>query len=102
MHRLINRARGSAGLRALDLSSRLSRRAHRHSLQMAQSNTLYHSGSVPGGENVGYAGSLQEVHNLLMNSSSHRANILSRGFDRVGVGVVRGNGLVWVTEIFAR
>jgi uncharacterized protein YkwD len=98
---MINQSRGSAGLGALDLSARLSRRAHQHSLQMAQSNTLFHSVSVPGGENVGYAGSLQEVHGLLMNSPSHRANILGR-FDRVGVGVVRGNGLVWVTEIFAR
>ncbi len=53
------------------------------------------------GENVGAGTSIGAVHRKMMRSSSHRNNILKQGFDRVGVGIVRAKGLVWVTEIFA-
>jgi uncharacterized protein YkwD len=35
-----------------------------------------------------------------MHSADHRANILRRAFRRVGVGVVKARGSVWVTVIF--
>ncbi len=37
-----------------------------------------------------------------MQSSGHRANILSPGFDSVGIGVVCQNGSVYVTQNFGR
>ena len=36
-----------------------------------------------------------------MNSSGHRANILDRGFNRIGLGVTRdGDGRYWVVQEF--
>lgn len=76
---------------------------------MAESGRLFHScltcprssGSISAvAENVGVGDTLNKVHSALMNSSSHRRNILSNDFVRVGVGVVRRGGRVWVTELF--
>jgi uncharacterized protein YkwD len=54
------------------------------------------------GENVAHAESTPLAHRALYASPSHRANLLARGFDRIGVGVVRdADGSVWVTEEFA-
>ena len=104
---MVNRARDANGRGHLGLSNSLSRRAHRHSRQMADSGSLFHScldcgkrRSPSMAENVGVGGSLGAVHRALMNSSGHRANILG-GFNRVGVGVVRRGDRVWVTELFA-
>lgn len=51
-------------------------------------------------ENVGYAGSVERVHQLLMNSTGHRNNILSRSTNRIGIGIVHSGGSVWVTQRF--
>jgi uncharacterized protein YkwD len=54
------------------------------------------------GENVAHAGTVLLAHRALYESPSHRSNLLSPGFDRVGIGVVRDtDGSVWVTEEFA-
>ena len=56
------------------------------------------------GENIaaGSGGTLVgALHNAWMQSAGHRANILSPGFSRVGVGVVcSANGSIWLTEDF--
>jgi len=52
------------------------------------------------GENVGLAGTVLRVHRLMMRSSSHRSNILRRGYNRIGVGVKETRRGVWVTEMF--
>jgi uncharacterized protein YkwD len=44
---------------------------------------------------------LKVVHRALMDSSSHRANILNKSYDRVGVGIVRRGGRTWITQLFA-
>ncbi|MGH2710817.1 MAG: CAP domain-containing protein [Actinomycetota bacterium] len=109
LHGMIVRAREAKGVSSLALSSKLSRRAHRHSADMARSGRIFHScldcrrgsGSASLGENVGVGGSLDAVHDALMKSSSHRDNILKSAYERVGVGVVKQGGRVWVTEIFS-
>ena len=106
VHVMINEARTAAGLRSLTLSDRLSRIAHRHSKQMANSGTLFHSclcgiGGRRLAENVGYGADRVAVQGQLMASPPHRDNILGK-FRRVGVGVVRQGGLAWVTQIFYR
>jgi len=54
------------------------------------------------GENVAHAETLALAHRALYASPSHRANLLSSSFDRIGVGVVRdADGSVWVTEELA-
>jgi uncharacterized protein YkwD len=43
---------------------------------------------------------LTRLRTLWMRSAGHRANILKRGYRRIGIGVVRARGLFWVTTIF--
>jgi uncharacterized protein YkwD len=105
----INNERSAAGLATLALSSKLSRMARNHSQHMAAERNLYHSclrcrfqgrrWSVLG-ENVGFGGSVLEVHQRFMSSDVHRRNILGGAYRRVGVGVVGRGRRVWVTEIF--
>jgi uncharacterized protein YkwD len=109
VHAMINESRAPDGLRLLRLSERLSRIAHRHSKQMATQRTLFHTClpcALGNGdwrklaENVGFGADTGTVEEQFMASPPHRANILDPKFRRVGVGVVRRGGLVWVTEIF--
>ncbi len=53
------------------------------------------------GENVAHARSLREAHAALLESPSHRANVLSNRFTHVGIGVARdADGSFWVTQLF--
>jgi len=46
---------------------------------------------------------IQHSHEQLMNSRGHRANILTKDFTHVGVGIaVNDNGDYWATQFFAR
>jgi uncharacterized protein YkwD len=105
---MINDTRTTTTLSSLDLSERLTRIARRHSRQMAAQGDLYHSdlqgllgrGISTVGENVGYGNSLEELLAAFMASPPHAHNILG-DFDRTGVGVVRVDGVYWLTELFA-
>ena len=101
---MVNGSRAAHGVRPLKLSEKISRRAHRHSMRMARSRTLSHSCVSchyrRAAENVGMGRSVKRVHQMLMSSSSHRSNILGGSFGRVGIGVVKRGGRVWVTQIF--
>jgi uncharacterized protein YkwD len=102
----VNADRTAHGLRALPLRSSLTYYAHKHSVAMASRRALYHSDLrkiccfVAIAENVGVGSSLSGIHTAFMNSSGHRANILNRRWEGVGVGVVSSGGRLWVTEIF--
>jgi uncharacterized protein YkwD len=110
MKRYINQERSSRGIRTLRVNNSLSKKARRHSRKMARrGRVVYHSNlsyTMRGynyriaGENVGMSWKLRRVHRLFMNSKGHRRNILRSGYRRVGIGVYRANGKVWVTEIF--
>ena len=55
------------------------------------------------GENLGCAGQpiMGMLHECLMKSPAHRANILDQEYTRVGVGlVVRPDGRTWLTQMF--
>lgn len=55
------------------------------------------------GENLSYGSDLQLAINGLENSASHRQNILSRRWDKIGVGVTQNSeGDYYVVQIFAR
>jgi hypothetical protein len=58
------------------------------------------------GENIamGSAGTTAgALHVAWMNSSGHRANILAKGFTRVGIGVYCApGGSLWLTQDFGR
>ena len=53
------------------------------------------------GENVAYGPSMEAVHDNLMRSAPHRANILSVDYNKVGTGVAFSPiGTVWVVQEF--
>jgi uncharacterized protein YkwD len=106
---LTNSARGASGLPALVSSSTLVSLARGWSAHMAAAHALSHNpslaASVSGwymiGENVAEAGSAAQAQSLFMSSSEHRANILEKLYNRVGIGVVRASdGTLWFTVDF--
>jgi uncharacterized protein YkwD len=106
---LVNGERAKAGLAPLQLSGGATSVARTWAINMAGSG-LSHNPDLSGdlqragvtgwascGENVGYGGSVDQVHALFMGSQGHRDNILNGGYSQVGIGVVRSGGKVWVT-----
>jgi uncharacterized protein YkwD len=110
MLHLLNHIRRSHGRPTFRLNATVSHRAWLHSKSMASQNYLFHTGNLydavrvyrpsTWGENVGMAGFLARVRTLWMHSAAHRANILNGRYRRIGIGVVKARGVVWVTAIF--
>ena len=118
---LVNKERQKRGLAAVRFSPDLSRLARRHSQDMASREELTHSSSdgksylerlikagfhfIAIGENVAYSNGYQPelIHQELMDSPGHRENILTPGFDEVGIAAVfrEGNGY-YITQDFRR
>jgi uncharacterized protein YkwD len=103
----INHARADHGLRPLTASPDLMAAARGHTVSMAGSRTLFHTASFSSlccwdtiGENVGYGFSVRGLHRQFMHSAPHRANILDPRMRQVGVGIVKRDGALWVTEVF--
>jgi uncharacterized protein YkwD len=126
--RLVNEERRAAGLAPVQMRPELRSAARFHSLDMAVNGFFGHHG--PDGhdgvyriaaldrtalvdfsaENVATVSkgsgridpdfALQRLHNNLMNSPGHRANILHPKATHVAFGVVRTRGGVWVTQLF--
>ncbi len=116
---LVNVERSNAGLSPLAYQERLAIAARCHASDMATNGYFDHNspdGSTPGmrveragyvwgawGENIATGQtSAQEVMNVWMNSSGHRANILNPGFTEIGVGHAYNNqsgfGPYWVQD----
>jgi uncharacterized protein YkwD len=114
----LNAERQARGLAALRWDGDLARVAAGWSAQMASSGNFSHrdlgaAGSLPGmakfsalGENIawveGYPSMGNQLHVGWMRSEGHRANMLQRGFDSVGIGVVCSGGRAWATQNFGR
>ena len=105
---MINDTRSTATLGSLKLSDRLSEVARKHSNRMAAQGELYHSNLErllgPGihavGENVGYGGSLDDLLKAFLASPPHAENILG-SYVKTGVGIVKADGQIWITQVFA-
>lgn len=113
---LVNQARTQQGLQPLQMEPGLVTAARLHSRRMAQANALSHRFSrepdlmarlAPGGlhfdltgENVAVNNSALGAHEGLMRSPPHRENILNPRFNAIGIGVLRANGVLWVTQDF--
>jgi|GEM_PF-4426259 hypothetical protein len=107
---LLNDTRRAHGLGPVTMNSALSYDARRWTGEMVRAGGLSHTPGtrmvnevarvVPSwqriGENVGYASTVQQLHNALYNSSGHRANMLG-DYSHVGIGVAYSSGRVWVT-----
>ena len=110
--RKANAARSQISLGKLRLDPELSKVARKHTKEMIRANDLFHSTSeqlrtritnwTSLGENVGVGSSVDSLHTAFMNSPAHAANILHTGYKFQGVGVIKANGRMWVTVIFAQ
>jgi uncharacterized protein YkwD len=114
----LNAERRARGLAALRWDGDLARVAGDWSAQMARTGDFSHrdlgeAGGLPGmskfsalGENIawveGYPSMGNQLHVGWMRSAGHRANMLQRGFDSVGIGVVCSGGRAWATQNFGR
>ncbi|MBY6140779.1 hypothetical protein KUV26_15165 [Leisingera daeponensis] len=134
MLELINAERTSRGLNPVQLELRLNDSSENHSEWMLQQDVFSHtgvggssagdrmadagfvfSGSWTWAENIawqsergapGLADDVIDLHNSLMNSPGHRANILSPNVEVIGIGIEQGNFKGWdavmVTQNFAK
>ena len=121
---LTNRARASAGLRALKVDSKLTAIARWRSKDMIVRNyfshtilgtsyNVFHVMDTKGycyriaGENIGWNNypddvATNTVQRQFMNSAGHRANILGKAWDVVGIGAYKGpTGKKMWTVVFA-
>jgi len=114
---LLNQARKENKLPSLRWNAQLAAAARRHAEMMAEHNALSHGFSGELGltervaeaavrfstvaENVGLGPTPEVIHDLLMKSPGHRANILDTGSNEVGVAVVRRNSDLFAVQDFA-
>jgi uncharacterized protein YkwD len=120
---LTNRSRAAAGLKALKVDSTLTSVARWRSKDMISRD--YFSHDIPGygkvfkkldakgfcykvaGENIGWNTypddeATATIHEMFMDSSGHRANILGKSWDVIGVGAYKGSdGKKMWTVLFA-
>ncbi|MGA8538275.1 MAG: CAP domain-containing protein [Terriglobales bacterium] len=110
----VNHARRAGGLAPLRWDNALAAAARRHAEVMAQRGSAQHGFAgepsltarvkQAGGhfswlsENVTEGPSATFIHSQLMNSPSHRANILDRDMDSIGIGVVERRGQLFAVE----
>ena len=115
--KMLNAARGAEGATTLTRDPALDKLAKAHSDEMMKAKMIGHDvgGGDPSarikaagvkakvaGENVASAASPQNAHRALWSSPSHRSNMLSGDFTKVGVAAVKdAEGRVWVTQLFA-
>ena len=112
----LNRSRLDAGLDPLAWSPALADVGKAHAEEMYLQGYFSHLSPFTGtvgdrlldadityrfaGENLALAASAEEVHDGLMESPGHRANIESPDFNRVGIGVVRGPLGLMTVQVF--
>jgi len=113
-----NQERKAQGLKQLRWDDKLASAARGHVREMASRNAIAHEfsgeASLPEritqagvqfsaiAENVAEAPAVARIHELWMHSPGHRANILDKDMDSLGVGVVRRNREYFAVEDFAR
>jgi uncharacterized protein YkwD len=114
---LANRDRARAGLPPLHKDEGLTQAAREHGAAMAAQKKLSHQLSGEpnlvhrlaantktrldqAGENVAFAGSVDQAQDNLMHSPPHRANLLNANYNVAGFSVVRSGSLLYVTQDF--
>ncbi|MFH5182155.1 CAP domain-containing protein [Paenibacillus sp. TAB 01] len=103
---LVNEARKQEGLQPLAVDPELTKTARLKSQDMVDKNYFSHDSPTYGspfdmmkqfgisystaGENIACNQSVEAAHKALMESPGHRANILSKDFTHIGIGIVNG------------
>jgi uncharacterized protein YkwD len=110
---LLNQSRAASGLPALPFSVSIRDVARSWSGTMVANGSLSHNPTLAGqignidprwqaiGENVGVGYTVSSLHEALMNSTGHRANILGN-WTYVSIGVVTSGDKLWLTQNFIR
>ncbi len=116
MFRLVNQAREEAGVAPLFAEERLTVMARDYCAEMIEYDFFSHVSPVSGdlqqridahgitgwclaGENICKSPTVEAAFSALMNSPSHRENILRPQFNCIGIGILQGpNGLVITQE----
>lgn len=104
----VNALRGSVGLPGLSTHPDLTAKAEAWAQHMADSGCLCHSNlpdNVTVGwrklsENIGRGPNVASIHDALVNSPLHNANMVDGGVQWIGVGVAYGGGQMYVAEVF--
>jgi hypothetical protein len=104
---LVNSTRAGAGLGPVAVDGALSAVAQSWAGAMAGAGTISHnpnlgaqiSGWSALAENVGMGSSIDAVHQLLVNSAAHYAN-MTGDYTMAGAGVVNAGGQVFVVQVF--
>lgn len=97
--RLVNQSRAEQGLPALTENVKLDMKADAWAKHLRDVCDLSHSHLSDGapdewmklGENVGYGGTIDQVHTAYLNSPGHRANIMDPAFTQMGAAAVWGD-----------
>jgi len=102
----VNSARVTHDERRLDVGWRISRYAERHAHKMCRQHRLFHGtygwpSHTAWGQVIGYGASTRRVFRKFMRSAEHRAIILGLAYTRMGVGVAKADGIMWVVVDFA-
>ncbi len=106
---LSNQTRTERNLPPLAVDGELTDRARSWSERMAREGVLSHSDLDAGttstapaaAENVGCDESVESLHQSLVASPSHYANLVEPAFTHVGVGLARAtDGMLYTTQVF--
>ena len=111
---LVNRSRAQNGLPPLKENVQLSIKADKWAQKLRDVCDLSHSRLADGapdewmklGENVGYGGTIVQVHDAYLNSPGHRANVLDASFNSMGAaavwGMCDGQYRVFTVQVFMK
>lgn len=116
---LVNANRAASGVAPLALNAKLSAAAQKFAQLMVAENFFSHTspdGSSAGdrisaegydwrtwGENIAWGQATADaVMTAWMNSSGHRANILTSNFKEIGIGYYKGSSIYWVQDFGAQ
>ncbi len=115
----INNERIKAGLNPYILDNELANLASIKAKDMAENNYFSHVSPIYGspfemmkqfgisykvaGENIAGNSSVKNAHDSFMNSPGHKANILSKNYDKIGIGIAEDEkyGYIYV-QIFKK
>lgn len=110
--RATNDRRAANDLRKLSRGDCLQKFARRQAIKMAEQRRMFHQDLGPvmrscnlvaAGENVAYGySSGGATVRAWMNSSGHRANILSRSYRGMGLAARKNNGVWYVAQVFGK
>ena len=107
---LTNELRAQHGLDPLATAADLDAVATRYAGVLAETGTLAHNPQLARevdnwqtvGENVGVGPDVKTIHDALVRSAPHLANLLNESFTELGLGVVAKDGRIWLVQVFRR